>query len=135
MQDSALTQTDRDGHYNTYFSYATILRAWFVAYGIGGPVLFLTQSEIAAAISQSGWATFVIVLFLLGVSFQIVVAIVNKWVNWHLYFDPDPATSTRPKLRAWAYAMSNKFWFDVVCDVGSVVAFGLATLTVLLIFS
>lgn len=30
-------------HFNNYADYSRTLRAWLVAYGIGGPVLFVTN--------------------------------------------------------------------------------------------
>ena len=133
--NKTLTEKEQEGHYKTYSDYATVLRAWFVAYGIGGPVLFLTQSDIADAISESGRARFIIVLFLLGVSSQVFIALVNQWVNWYLYFDPDPAKSKHKRRRAKVDALSKKFLLDVACDIFSVVAFGWATVSVLLIFA
>ncbi len=79
-----------DGHYKVYEEHMKTLRAWFVAYGVGGPVLFITQQDFAATLAASGYSKLIGVLFLVGVLLQALVALFNKWVNWGLYyFDED----------------------------------------------
>ena len=75
-----------DGYFKVYEEHMKTVRAWFVAYGIGGPVLFITQKEFATILVGSGSAKLVAVLFLLGVFLQVFVAVLNKWVNWGLYY-------------------------------------------------
>jgi hypothetical protein len=43
-----------DGYFKVYEEHMKTLRAWFVAYGIGGPVLFVTLKEFAATVIASG---------------------------------------------------------------------------------
>ena len=123
-------------YHSAYSEGAKMLRAWFIAYGVGGPVLFLTQEGISLKILESGRAAFVVYLFLAGVSFQVVIALINKWVNWFLYAYADPS-----EKKSWiqktfyevADVISEQFWLDILADVGSILTFGWATLKVLLI--
>ena len=39
------TEASGGGHFENYAEYAKTLRSWLVAYGIGGPVLFLTNKD------------------------------------------------------------------------------------------
>lgn len=123
-----------DDFYAVYSDYSKILRAWFVAYGIGGPVLFLTQDKIADLLIRSGKSDFVVYSFLVGVALQVIIALVNKWVNWYLYFTHINLEKYEHK---WTYKIidwiSERFWIDVIADLGSIVAFGLATVKALLI--
>ena len=144
-----------DGHYKVYEEHMKTLRAWFVAYGVGGPVLFITQQEFAATLAGSGYAKLIGMLFLVGVLLQALVALFNKWVNWGLYyFDEDDMEATidtidtsidtadgpvdttdaptRPNgLQRFCESYSSKVWIDIVADVATLVLFAVATVIVL----
>ncbi len=49
MADSA----PGDGYYKVYEEYSKTLRTWFVAYGIGAPVLVLNNDELRRAVVVS----------------------------------------------------------------------------------
>ena len=118
-----------------YSDYSRTLRAWLVAYGIGGPVLFLTQEHINSKVAESGQGRWIVYLFLAGVSLQILIALINKWVNWYLYAYEDQDEDAQPWHYRVASWICDKFYIDIVCDIGSVVAFTWATLKALLIFA
>lgn len=140
-----------DGHYKVYEEHMKTLRAWFVAYGVGGPVLFITQQDFAATLVDSGWSQLIGVLFLVGVLLQALVALFNKWVNWGLYyFDEDDAdtgsvvdtveTSSdavdtemqSQRLRRLCESYSSKVWVDILADLATLVLFAIATVLVLI---
>ena len=50
-------------YFKPYEEYSKVLRTWFVAFGIGAPVLLLTNERIAEAIKASGEARGVVSLF------------------------------------------------------------------------
>lgn len=123
-----------EGHYEVYTEYAKSLRTWLVAYGIGGPVLFLTQSQIADKIAKSGEAGCIVKLFLGGAAAQIFLALLNKYVNWYFYWAGDQKDFEGTpvwEILAW---VSRAFWIDIALDVAAIVMFGLATYRVLCIF-
>jgi hypothetical protein len=64
--------------FDLYTDYARMLRLWLVAYGVGAPVLFLTQPQVADRLRQSGNGQFIAIVFLLGVAAQVINAAVNK---------------------------------------------------------
>lgn len=143
-----------DGHYKVYEEHMKTLRAWFVAYGVGGPVLFVTQQDFASTLVDSGLSQLVGVLFLFGVLLQALVALFNKWVNWGLYyFDEDDAdtgvvvdtvetvetvddavdTETKPRrLQRFCESYSSKVWIDIVADMATLILFAVATVLVLI---
>lgn len=117
-------------YYKVYEEYAKNLRTWFVAYGIGGPVLFITNSDVASAISASPHRATIIWLFFLAVGFQIFLSGLNKYVNWILYAYHDKE-HWRGNLAAW---ISDQLWIDGLLDVATVTAFGVATILTINIF-
>lgn len=47
MSDDHEDDYDASESYSSYFEYNKILRTWFVAFGVGGPALFLINESIA----------------------------------------------------------------------------------------
>jgi hypothetical protein len=62
-----------DSLINAYDEFAKTLRTWLVAYGIGGPVLLLTNETVRQAIAKSGAARCIAGTFLLGVGLQVLL--------------------------------------------------------------
>jgi hypothetical protein len=135
MQVCAPQKDNREGkeNFSVYVEYSRTLRIWLVAYGIGGPVLFLTQTEISKKILESGHALIVVSLFFLGVFSQIFIALLNKYVNWYLYCYADPENRKYPRLYEWVKNVSQKIEIDIGCDLVSMLAFPIATVWGLLI--
>lgn len=77
---------DREEYFKAYGEYSKVLRTWFVAYGIGGPVLLLTNETLATSIKTSGQGKALAGLFLSGVGLQVVLAALNKFSMWGIYF-------------------------------------------------
>jgi len=126
---------DREGFYKVYEEYAKNLRAWFVAYGIGGPVLFLTQETISKTIAESGQARNIVYGFLFGVLSQILLSLFNKWNNWAIYSYSDSEASMKTWKFKLAEILSEQSWIDKLLDIFTVVAFGYSTFKVLLLFT
>ena len=124
-----------EAYFRVYEEHMRTLRAWFVAYGVGGPVLFVTQQGFANAIIRSGESKLIGVLFLLGVLFQVLIALLNKWVNWGLYYYEDDPTSTRGRVHDFCESVSGQVWVDIAADALSLLLFTLATAKVFLVVS
>ncbi len=114
--------------FDNYAEYNRILRTWFVAYGIGGPVLFLMQDKVLAAIKASGSGRMIAGAFLTGVAAQVLVAIINKWSTWYVYRDAEEGSAGAHRIAHW---FTDQFWIDMACDIVSLVAFAFATFRVL----
>jgi len=124
----------KKSHFDNYADYSRTLRAWLVAYGIGGPVLFVSNKELAAKVGASAHAEEIILAFLLGVALQIVLALINKWSAWHMYAGAGDSDYQRSwRYRFWGF-INDQSWLDFWIDVLSIAAFILATALVLRIF-
>lgn len=124
----------RDSHFQNYSDYSRSLRTWLVAYGVGGPVLFLTNDTLAARIAESGYAGQITFAFLLGVALQIMLSLINKWSAWHMYAGSgDDEYQTSWRYRCWA-RVNEQSWLDIVVDVFSFGAFIFATWRIMGVF-
>lgn len=85
MKRTAMS-TLAEEHLAAYGEYSKTLRAWFVAYGVGAPVLLFTNDAFVRALRASGAAKYAATLFLSGVALQILLASLNKVTMWTLYF-------------------------------------------------
>lgn len=123
-----------EGYYANYAEYSKTLRAWLVAYGIGGPVLFLTNDKAANKLATASNAGFVIKLFLVGVVLQIAGTAVNKWAAWHVWSSLDePLNDKGWWLRQWC-RINEQTWIDMAVDGLSIGAFAWATWILLDVF-
>jgi hypothetical protein len=129
-----LDATQKDGHWQNYADYSRTLRAWLVAYGVGAPVLFLTNDKVSTKVAVSGHAREIIFAFLFGVALQIVLALINKWGAWHMYVGAgDHVYQARFRYCLWGF-INKQSWLDFVMDVTSIAAFVWATWRVFNIF-
>jgi hypothetical protein len=118
---------DSAGYYAVYEEHARTLRTWLVAYGIGGPVLILSQEAVWKQITKIGSLPLIAKLFLGGVVLQVVLAAVNKSAMWALYcgeVDREYAKTKRYKVGSW---LSERYIIDLALDLSSMVLFAWAT--------
>jgi hypothetical protein len=120
---------------SAYLEYNKVLRTWFVAFGIGGPALFLVNEKIAGELAKLGSLRLVAACFLGGAVAQVVCAMINKFANWYVYM----ATIDTARKYSWQCKLADKvieqFWFDILIDVGTLVAFGIAAWQMLTVFA
>lgn len=110
-------------YFESYAEYNRVLRSWFVAFGAGGPALFLVEDRLRDALGASGQTRFVVALFLTGVALQILVTGLNKYANWYCYYGEDePAYQRTRTYRFWS-AVARQFIIDVVVDLATAVCF------------
>lgn len=135
---------DSDGHFANYAEYSKTFRSWMVAYGIGGPVLFLLSKDAPEKISKSPNLNLIITYFILGVALQIFLALVNKWAAWHMYkgaFSKHQLDVNDPEYNQYHLSKTYKIWqwvngqswIDLIVDVGAITLFSIATWLVLAI--
>ena len=119
--------TDREEYFKAYEEYSKVLRTWFVAYGIGGPLLLLTNETLAKAIKGSGQGKSLAALFLTGVALQVILAALNKVSMWGIYFGEFKnvfKSTRRYKISHW---FSEQFWIDLLVDILTIISFAVAT--------
>jgi hypothetical protein len=127
---------DGTEEFSTYTEYNKVLRAWFVAFGVGGPALFLINDEIGTRLAKTGQLRSVAMLFIIGTGSQILGAFVNKVSNWYTYRglklgDSDYRRKWRFKVSQWVVL---QFWFDIGVDLVTIICFGFATWRLLTLF-
>ena len=113
--------------FKAYEGYSQTLRTWLVAYGVGGPVLLLTNEKLWTLVGNSGCSRALASAFLLGVSLQVALAALNKAVMWGSYYgeiEPDFRTAKGYKVAIW---LAKQFWIDFLVDLISMGLFGWAT--------
>lgn len=125
--------------YGPYAEHSKTLRAWFVAYGIGGPVVLLSSDKAWDSLVKSGCGRYVGLLFISGGVIQILSALLNKHSMWLLYLEEVgakdrkkeclrdiPTTLRKPtyKLAEW---YSKQTWVDILFDIYTLLLFGWAT--------
>ena len=119
-------------NHKSYQEYNKALRTWFVAFGIGGPVLLLTRDAMLTKLSSKCLLIPVAGLFLLGAAVQIFIAFINKIECWYCYYadiDKDFSETTLGKFMLW---LDKQFWIDISCDIVTMVTYLIA---IILIFS
>ena len=117
---------------DSYRSFSTTLRTWLVAYGIGAPVLFASQDAFSSLLTNKEIVFKVICLFLVGVSTQIISALLNKISMWYIMWgamNEDFKSEKRYTLSDW---YSEQLWIEIVFDILSIVVFAWSTVLVLI---
>jgi hypothetical protein len=120
--------TPADHYYEEYNEYAKNVRIWFVAYGVGGPALILTQPSLYNSVQSSGHARGIALAFLIGVAIQILSALLYKAAAWHLHSTRE---LHRGQTRPWAAWVERWYWIDVAADLVTLALFVYSTVRVL----
>lgn len=124
--------------YPSYAEFSKTLRTWFVAYGIGGPVVLLANEKAWPTIVISGLSQSIGILFLIGGALQVVSALLNKHAMWHLYIgeeglndSPETKAKKSAQKRKPIYTLADWYseqnWIDELLDLFSFVVFAWAT--------
>ena len=128
---SAPTPRQETGFYEAYVGFARNLRVWFIAYGIGGPVLLLSNESAGKALFRSGLARSIAYTFLPGVALQILVALLYKSAMWYLYLGESDDSRKSWRLYKASEWLSDSFWIELLSDIATLFLFGWATLRAL----
>jgi hypothetical protein len=113
--------------FRVYEDYAKNLRTWFVAYGVGAPVLFVSNESVAKRLASSHAAPTIAAYFLAGVALQIALAMINKNAMWACYWSsryPEEAFKRRFRFAHW---ISGQYIIDVAIDILTIASFAIAT--------
>lgn len=127
--------TAEDGYFAAYARFAGTLRAWLVAYGVGGPALIVTQEKLAERLVASPSSKAIMILFLSGVASQVFAAVLYKYAMWYLYrgeSSGDLQASKRYRVANW---LSEAYLIETAFDLASIGLFGVATYKLLSLFT
>jgi hypothetical protein len=128
-------EDDATDAFGAYAEYNKVLRTWFVAFGIGGPALFLVNDKLAEKLVAAGQLRWVVALFLFGATAQVFGALLNKIANWYVYVgtvDRQMKGSRRQRFADW---LISQFWIDITIDVITIVSFGGAAWLLMTVFA
>ena len=129
-----LENTQEVEHFQNYTDYSKTLRSGLVAYGIGGPVLFLTNQSLSDRVSVAPNKRLIIGLFLAGVALQVVLSFLNKWCAWNMYAGENQiAYRLKKRYKVWRI-INDWSGLDFCIDAASIIAFICSTWLVLTIF-
>ena len=131
----ATEEDDGSDGFSAYLEYNRVLRTWFVAFGVGGPALFLVNDKLATSLAAADQLRLVVFLFLAGATAQVLGALLNKIANWYVYIcaiDPSLKGSRRQRFADWLIA---QFWIDVAIDVATIASFGAAAWFLMTVFA
>lgn len=133
--EKRLDPTDKDdaGFFQPYAEFAKNLRTWFLAYGVGAPVLLISNQTAWTSVKDAGQIRLVSILFLLGVAIQITQALVYKHTMWHLYageLSENHKKSDWHKVACW---ISESYPLELIIDLATMTLF--ITATIILFFS
>jgi hypothetical protein len=118
---------EETGFGTAYVEFARTLRTWFVAYGVGAPVLVLSQDTLATKVAAAGSGRAIAVAFLLGAALQILQAILYKIAMWYLYMAQlYPERRDSPAVKR-SEAIAEALWLELAFDGLTLLAFGWAT--------
>ena len=148
--DKPKTTDDEDegeGSFTAYWKYNQVLRTWFVAFGIGGPALFLVNENVGDRLAKADCLRGVAILFLVGVVSQVLGAFINKIANWYVYLgiidkeedeenkkekkEENFSETCRYKSSEW---FTSHIWPDIMLDLITIGCFGLAAFKILHVF-
>lgn len=119
------------GFFEPYSLLAKTVRTWFIAYGIGVPVLLSGNAELWKALARQHAVASVIVPFLCGVGVQVVTAIIFKAAMWYSYlFEVGEVEEGSLKYRAATW-ITNQYWLEALVEVGTFALFVWTTIRVL----
>ncbi len=113
--------------FKVYEEYSKTLRTWLVAYGIGAPVLFLTNERLSKALFGSGQTRFIASWFLTGVILQVFLAVLNKNLMWACYYREEKPELKSSYLFNCADRLSRQYWLDLLVDSATMIVFAVAT--------
>ena len=128
------TKSD-SGFYEAYSGFARSVRVWFISYGIGAPVIFLTNNEAWKVMAASGQGRSVAYLFLAGVAIQILAALLYKTAMWYLYMSELAFDTKHRRMYTIAEWLSESYFLEWIFDLTTLVVFVMGTLKVLSVFA
>ena len=127
-----------------YIDRSRALRTWFIAYGVGFPAVLIANNNVFEKVSTSYIFPYIGILFLLGVSIQIIGALAYKTVSLmvlrELVYDI-PSIKVKPEVEAkknekwpWTAYMLDSFghwradWLTLLCFlIATILAGGVAS--------
>ena len=110
-----IAREEVEGYFEQYWKHSSVLRNWFVAYGIGALVLVVYNNGTFFKDPQK--RIVFLVSIVIGISLQILLTFVNKVIHWFLYYGKNMAIFQKTRRYKWSYSISECFLVDIIVDV------------------
>ncbi len=123
------------GFFDAYAGLARILRGWLVAYGVGAPVLFVSQNSVMTALKAVPDARQIILAYLAGTVLQISLLWLYKLCMWWGYLHERKSISEKSRRYRFTDWFTNTMWFEGIVDVITICLFCYATGRILFIIA
>jgi hypothetical protein len=117
----------KDDYKEAYRCHSSTLRNWYVAFGIGAPVLFLSNEYLWKKIITSCNFEVIGFTFFLGAVFQVLLSFLDKYASWVGYYERATGNDKGTVIHAIAEWWIKDDFFSIALDLGSLALFGFAT--------
>jgi len=123
-------QEDQASDFLKAYDFSTgLLRAWLGAYSVGVPAFLFTHDDVLKKLVAQHRAAHIAELFALAIALQVLITLINKYVQWGIYARHSP-----PKRVNWYTNLCDKasewIWMDAVADIASIVSLAWGSLMV-----
>ena len=128
VSQSAVSAKEESGYYEPYAYFARNLRTWFVAYGIGGPVVVLSNEAATKEVFSLDIGRPIALFFFSGVVLQILTTMLYKAAMWYHYMvELGNISKANWQYRASDW-LTSRYWPEATLDAATLALFGWATL-------
>ena len=109
-----------------YASFSRNLRGWLIAFGVGAPVLLVSQESVATRLSASPRFEFIVWTFFVGLTSQILAVFFYKMTLGGLYLGEEGQYSKDGRWWKFCYWSYRQQWLELIPDVVTLVAYAVA---------
>jgi hypothetical protein len=128
-------EKDETGFYEVYANFARLFRGWLVAYGVGAPVVFVSQEAVMKALKAATDGWYVVLAYLAGSILQIMLVWLYKLCMWWAYLEEMGSLARGSYRYRFVDWFTNIFWVEGVVDFITVGLFVYATGRILFILA
>ena len=125
---------ETEGYFEQYWRHASALRNWFIAYGIGGAILFVSKADVFTEF-PARTKQIIIIAFLSGVGVQSLLAFWNKVVHWYIYYGEDKQSYQSTNAYKFWNRVSECFQIDILIDIITFCSFAFATCKLIIVLT
>ncbi len=101
-------------YFDQYWKHNSVLRNWFVAYGIGALTLLLYNN--GTFFNDTSLKKIFAILIVIGISLQVLLTFLNKIIHWFVYYGENLLEFQKTKCFKNCEAISKYFLIDIIID-------------------
>ena len=120
-EECKIEREDVKGCFDQYWKHSSVLRNWFVAYGIGALVLVVYNDDTFFKDPQK--RNVFVGAIVIGISLQILLTFLNKVIHWFVYYGKNLGEFRKTKCYRWSNSLTKCFLIDIVIDILTIVSY------------